>query len=135
MFPFASDDLEARSALWSIIARILVQVQENEMNRSSLFQYVSVLVDKSDLVEDELLDCQSDDLSKGHEGLTSSCTKSNARTTAVSCFALVLTVTMTYIFGFRNFRYLLAHLVYLFISTAVSCNIFVSLDLCDRLEG
>lgn len=89
MFPFASDDLEARSALWSIIARILVQVQENEMNRSSLFQYVSVLVGKSDLIEDELLDCQSDDLSKGHEDLTTSCTKSNARTTAVSCFALV----------------------------------------------
>lgn len=97
MFPFASDDLEARSALWSIIARILVQVQENEMNRSSLFQYVSVLVGKSDLIEDELLDCQSDDLSKGHEGLTTSCTKSNARTTAVSCFALVFSVTMTYI--------------------------------------
>lgn len=83
VFPFASDDLEARSALWSIIARILVQVQENEMNRSSLFQYVSVLVGKSDLIEDELLDCQSDDLSKGHEDLTPSCTKSNARTTAV----------------------------------------------------
>lgn len=97
MFPFASDDLEARSALWSIIARILVQVQENEMNRSSLFQYVSVLVGKSDLIEDELLDCQSDDLSKGHKGLTTSCTKSNARTTAVSCFALVFSVTMTYI--------------------------------------
>ncbi|KAM4096564.1 hypothetical protein ACJW30_08G114400 [Castanea mollissima] len=83
VFPFASDDLEARSALWSIIERILVQVQENEMNRSSLFQYVSVLIGKSDLIEDELLDCQSDDLSKGHEGLTTSCTKSNARTTAV----------------------------------------------------
>ena len=97
MFPFASDDLEARSALWSIIARILVQVQENEMNRSSLFQYVSVLVGKSDLIEDELLDCQSDDLSKGHEGLTTSCTKSNARTTAVSCFALVFSVTDIYL--------------------------------------
>ena len=97
MFPFASDDLEARSALWSIIARILVQAQENEMNRSSLFQYVSVLVGKSDLIEDELLDCQSDDLSKGHEGLTTSCTKSNARTTAVSCFALVFSVTDIYL--------------------------------------
>ena len=97
MFPFASDDLEARSALWSIIARILVQVQENEMNRSSLFQYVSVLVGKSDLIEDELLDCQSDDLSKGHEGLTTSCTKSNARTTAVSCFALGFSVTDIYL--------------------------------------
>ena len=97
MFPFASDDSEARSALWSIIARILVQVQENEMNRSSLFQYVSVLVGKSDLIEDELLDCQSDDLSKGHEGLTTSCTKSNARTTAVSCFALVFSVIDIYL--------------------------------------
>ena len=34
-----------------------------------------------------------------------------------------------HIFGFRNFMYLLAHLVYLFISTAVSCNIFVSVPM------
>ena len=94
MFPFASDDLEARSALWSIISRVLVQVRENEMNQSSLFQYVSVLVSKSDLIKDDLLDYRLDDFSRGHEGLTTSCTKSNARTTAVSCFALVLAVTM-----------------------------------------
>lgn len=83
VFPFASDDLEARSALWSIISRVLVQVRENEMNQSSLFQYVSVLVSKSDLIEDDLLDYRLDDFSRGHEGLTTSCTKSNARTTAL----------------------------------------------------
>jgi hypothetical protein len=84
IFPFASDDLEARSALWSIIARLLFHVQENEMSQSSLSQYVSVLVSKSYLIEDDLLDHQLDDSSKGHEGLTTNCTKSNAITTAVS---------------------------------------------------
>lgn len=90
IFPFASDDLEARSALWSIIARLLFHVRENEMSQPSLSQYVSVLVSKSDLIEDDLLDYQVDDSSKGPKGLTASCTKSNARTTAVSFCVLVL---------------------------------------------
>jgi hypothetical protein len=85
IFPFDSDDLEAWSALWSIIARMLFHVQENEMSQSSLSQYVSVLASKSDLIEDDLLDRQLDDSSKGHkEGLTTYCTKSNAISTAVS---------------------------------------------------
>lgn len=63
MIPFASDDLEARSALWSIVARILVKVQEDEMRQSSLHQYVSVLVSSSDMIEDDLLDHQLDETS------------------------------------------------------------------------
>ncbi|ONI01011.1 hypothetical protein PRUPE_6G116300 [Prunus persica] len=62
IFPFSSEDLEARSALWNIIARLLVRVQENEMSRSALQQYVSVLVSKSDAIEDDLLDFQLDEL-------------------------------------------------------------------------
>ncbi|KAK9939941.1 hypothetical protein M0R45_016621 [Rubus argutus] len=58
VFPFTSDDLEARSALWNIVARLLVRVRENEMSSSALQQYVSVLVSKSDVIEDDLLDCQ-----------------------------------------------------------------------------
>lgn len=73
IFPFSSEDLEARSALWNIIARLLVRVQENEMSRSALQQYVSVLVSKSDVIEDDLLDSQLDELN------------SKARTTSVSC--------------------------------------------------
>ncbi|XP_062170911.1 uncharacterized protein LOC133876670 [Alnus glutinosa] len=91
IFPFASDDLEARSALWSIIARLLFHVQENEMSQSSLSQYVSVLVSKSYLIEDDLLDHQLDDSSKGHEGLTTNCTKSNAITTALRRIISILT--------------------------------------------
>ncbi|CAL5424097.1 unnamed protein product [Camellia sinensis] len=60
VFPFASDDIEARSALWSIIGRLLVQVQESQMSLSTLHQYVSVFVSKSELIEDELLDQQLD---------------------------------------------------------------------------
>lgn len=64
VFPFASDDVEARNALWNVIARILVRVRETEMSPSSLHHYVSVLVGKLDLIEDELLNQQ---VEPGHE--------------------------------------------------------------------
>ncbi|XP_058197847.1 uncharacterized protein LOC131313519 isoform X2 [Rhododendron vialii] len=56
IFPFASDDIEARSAIWSVIARLLVQVQVTLMSSSSLHQYVSVFLSKAEVIEDELLD-------------------------------------------------------------------------------
>ncbi|KAL5580210.1 hypothetical protein UlMin_012652 [Ulmus minor] len=62
IFPFASDDLEARSALWNIMARLLIHVHESEMSMSGLHQYVSVLASKADLIEDDLLDRQLDGL-------------------------------------------------------------------------
>lgn len=86
IFPFASDDLGARSALWSIIARLLVGVKENEMSQSSLHHYVLVLASKSDLIEDDLLDQQFDKSTDESNGLTSSGAKANARSTAVSYF-------------------------------------------------
>nr|XP_011460692.1 PREDICTED: uncharacterized protein LOC101308452 isoform X2 [Fragaria vesca subsp. vesca] len=58
VFPFTSDDIEARSALWNIIARLLLRVKENKISLSTLQQCVSVLVSKSDVIEDDLLDCQ-----------------------------------------------------------------------------
>lgn len=79
LFPFSSDDLEARSALWNIIARLMVRVKEKEMSPSVLQQYVLVLVNKSDAIEDDLLDFQLGDL------------QSKARTTAVSSSANLLT--------------------------------------------
>lgn len=76
VFPFASDDIEARSAIWSAIARLLVQVQATLMSSSTLHHYVSVFVSKSEVIEDELLDHQVD---SGKDGK-----KLSARTTAVS---------------------------------------------------
>ncbi|CAL5352689.1 unnamed protein product [Camellia sinensis] len=78
VFPFASDDIEARSALWSIIGRLLVQVQESQMSLSTLHQYVSVFVSKSELIEDELLDQQLDNCKDS--------AKLSARATAVSFY-------------------------------------------------
>ncbi|XP_059663371.1 uncharacterized protein LOC132309035 [Cornus florida] len=82
IFPFALDDLEARSALWSIITRLLVRVQECELSASSLHQYVSVLVRKSDLIEEDLLDYQLDGSKEKHESLIISGARVDARTTA-----------------------------------------------------
>ncbi|CAK8535326.1 unnamed protein product [Lathyrus sativus] len=65
IFPFASDDLEARNAVWSVLARILVRIHETEMNSSSLCHFVLVLVRRIDLIEDELLNQQCVDYSPG----------------------------------------------------------------------
>ncbi|KAL2331974.1 hypothetical protein Fmac_019555 [Flemingia macrophylla] len=81
-FPFASDDVEARNALWNVIARVLVKIRETEMSPSSLYHYVSVLVRKLDLIEDELLNQQ---VESGHEQ-ESSCSPgstANARNTSL----------------------------------------------------
>ena len=76
LFPFTSDDIEARNAIWSIIARVLIHVQESLMSSSILHQYVSVFVSKSELIEEDLLDHQLGNCEDG--------AKSSARTTAVS---------------------------------------------------
>lgn len=80
VFPFASDDIEARSAIWSILARLLMRIEKTDL--SNLHQLVSVLTSKSEVVEDELLNYNVDDSS---EDLRSS-TKLTARTFAVSFF-------------------------------------------------
>ena len=68
------------------MARLLVQVQEIELSSSSLQQYVSVFVSKSDLIEDDLLDHQSDDYNESNMNSITSDAKLNARTTAVSFY-------------------------------------------------
>ncbi|KAK6936141.1 hypothetical protein RJ641_033171, partial [Dillenia turbinata] len=83
ILPFASDDLEARSAVWSTIGRILALVQESKLSPSSLCQYVLVLVSKSDILEEDLLDHQVVDTNKEHESLTSTAQGINARTMAL----------------------------------------------------
>lgn len=80
IFPFVSDELEAHNALWSIMVRLLVGVKESEMSLSSLHQFVSVLVNKSDLIEDTLIDHQSDGCIEGDE-ITTSGAKFSAATT------------------------------------------------------
>ncbi|KAF3455130.1 hypothetical protein FNV43_RR05578 [Rhamnella rubrinervis] len=78
IFTFASDDLEARSAIWNIMARLLFRIQDSEMSPSTLHQYVLVLASKCDQIEDDLLDCQLD------------CPRSNARTTALRRISSIL---------------------------------------------
>lgn len=83
VFPFASDDTEARSAIWSILARLLVRIQKTDP--SNLHQHVSVLTSKSEVVEDELLIYDVDDSREDHR----SSTKLTARTFAVSFFIYI----------------------------------------------
>lgn len=84
IFPFASDDLEARNAVWDIISRLLGQIQEGEISPLNLQQYVSILSSKSDLIEEELLDHQLAATNKDQETSTAS-----IRTTAVCILSFI----------------------------------------------
>ncbi|KAK4370593.1 hypothetical protein RND71_010068 [Anisodus tanguticus] len=86
LFPYASDDIEARSAIWSILARLLVQIQKTDMSPSNLHQQVSVLTSKSEAVEDELLNYNFDDSSEVHR----SSSKLKARTCALNGIVEIL---------------------------------------------
>lgn len=84
VFPFASEDREAQTAIWSIISRILTVLQEREMTPAILNFLVSILASKLDLIEDELLAHPSD-----HEEQSTSDTsgaKIDARLISVSFF-------------------------------------------------
>lgn len=54
ILPFVTDDLQARNALWSILARLLVQVVENDLSPSTLCHFASVFSQKSSLIEEDL---------------------------------------------------------------------------------
>ncbi|XP_051113593.1 uncharacterized protein LOC127239467 isoform X2 [Andrographis paniculata] len=88
IFPFASDDVEAQSAIWSVIARILT-VHESQMNSSNFNIVVSILASKLDLIEDELLAH-----TLGHEGQNTenaSGTKVDVRLIAMKKISDILT--------------------------------------------
>nr|KJB08724.1 hypothetical protein B456_001G118600 [Gossypium raimondii] len=89
IFPFTSDDSEARCALWNVIARFLVRVREDEMSASNLRQYVFILLSKSDVIEDDLFDHQFDE-KKENESLATSGRKSDARTLALRRITSIL---------------------------------------------
>ncbi|TKY48599.1 saal1 protein [Spatholobus suberectus] len=89
IFPFASDDVEARNTLWNVTARILVRIQETEMSPSSVHHYVSVLVRKLDLIEDELLNQQVESRHE-QESLSSPGSTANARNTSLGRIISIL---------------------------------------------
>lgn len=83
IFPFASDDAEARNAIWSIISKLLLQLQDVEATPSILQQHVSVLVSNSDLIKEELFDHELGDSNINHES-SSDHAVPNPRITALS---------------------------------------------------
>uniref|UniRef100_M8BB78 Uncharacterized protein n=1 Tax=Aegilops tauschii TaxID=37682 RepID=M8BB78_AEGTA len=54
VLPEVPDDDQARYALWSILARILAQVQATELNSSSLDRFASLFSGKFGLIKDDL---------------------------------------------------------------------------------
>ncbi|CAA2955623.1 saal1 isoform X1 [Olea europaea subsp. europaea] len=88
IYPLASSDVDARSALWSIIARLLSRVQESEMSPSNLHLFAAIFATKVDLIEDELLDHELDDV---EQESTTRGTKANARRIALKRIFNILT--------------------------------------------
>ncbi|KAJ4910942.1 ARM repeat superfamily protein [Raphanus sativus] len=81
--PFASDDVEARGAIWSVIARLLARVNESEMDTFCLRQYILVFLRNSDIIEDDLLDIQLEDSGEKSQNSFHSQGKTSARTIAI----------------------------------------------------
>ncbi|BAB10603.1 unnamed protein product [Arabidopsis thaliana] len=69
--PFASDDVEARRALWNVIARLLARVNESEINTFLLSQYILVLLSNADIIEDDFLDTQLEDSNESRNSFPS----------------------------------------------------------------
>lgn len=81
ILPLTSNQKEARSALWSVIMQLLVQIKESEMDKPKLHQYATVLASKFELIEEDLLDHQ---VIMSDERGSSTESKSNATVVAVS---------------------------------------------------
>ncbi|KAL9280301.1 putative armadillo-like helical protein [Arabidopsis thaliana] len=87
--PFASDDVEARRALWNVIARLLARVNESEINTFLLSQYILVLLSNADIIEDDFLDTQLEDSNESQNSFPSQI-KSSARTIAIQKIESIL---------------------------------------------
>ncbi|KFK27615.1 hypothetical protein AALP_AA8G406600 [Arabis alpina] len=88
--PFASDDLEARRAIWNVIARLLARVNEFEISIDCLSRYILVLLSKSDIIEDDLLDIQLEDSNEESQNSFPPQIKSSARTIAIQKIESIL---------------------------------------------
>ena len=89
IIPFAYDDIEAKGALWSILERLLICIEVSECNPSSLHQYISILVSKSDVIEEEFVDLQLADASEEGKSFTDG-TYRRTRTRTVSFLSILL---------------------------------------------
>ncbi|KAL5976578.1 hypothetical protein ACLOJK_020911 [Asimina triloba] len=66
ILPFVSNDSQARSALWSILARVLSTAEANGMRKLDLQQYANLLVEKSDIINEDLDDHRGEDSAEDH---------------------------------------------------------------------
>ncbi|KAJ6346352.1 hypothetical protein OIU78_008899 [Salix suchowensis] len=65
-------------------------LEKSDMSLSSLHQYVLVLARKSEIIEDDLINRQLDNSCEETKDLTSSCSKSNTRSTALKRIVSIL---------------------------------------------
>ncbi|XP_057533901.1 uncharacterized protein LOC130811663 isoform X3 [Amaranthus tricolor] len=89
LFPFTSEDFEARYALWSLVGRLLFHIQEAEMLPSKLNQFVWILVNHSDIIEDALLESEWG-RSLEHDTTTITEAKRGSKTVAIKCIVKIL---------------------------------------------
>ncbi|MQL93413.1 hypothetical protein Taro_026055 [Colocasia esculenta] len=87
-FPFVTGDPQARNAIWSTLARLFLQIQENNISTSCLQQYICVLLEKAYLIGDDLKGHASDDSGEYLQVTSVSDAKVNATTISVSSLML-----------------------------------------------
>lgn len=95
VLPFVNDDSQTRSALWTVLDKLLLQIEENVDVSSNVHQFVLILLDKSSLIEDDLShhavsNCSDNSCSDHGEG------KTCAVATSVSFFVRYFSATSKY---------------------------------------
>ncbi|RZC70609.1 hypothetical protein C5167_033771 [Papaver somniferum] len=88
--PYVSDDSEARHALWSVVGKLLLEVHEHVIPPSLLLQYVSVFIEKSDCIEEDLIDHREEDLGEEYKKSEGFYIRRNARVSSLNKIAMIL---------------------------------------------
>lgn len=81
ILPFVSNDPQAQNAFWCIIARILCEVQENDISISILQQFASLFADNYHLIEQHV---EHHSEKAAESSGISDCHKSDAKIASVS---------------------------------------------------
>lgn len=68
ILPLVSDDSQARNALWCTLARLLIQIDDNNSS-TDLHQFASIFLEKASLIEEDL---ESHSMDKLDEDVNSS---------------------------------------------------------------
>lgn len=88
ILPFTSDDSQAQSAYWNVLAKVLIKIEERTSNESltKMQWHYAVLLNKSDLIMEDVFNQHTDEPTDDEKLLNGSARGTNSRTISVSLF-------------------------------------------------